>query len=456
MTARKVEKQKRRKSIVREDRSQYGSAGAVPIPLFRRLFSEHGNTKKFKFIDLFCGIGGFHLALEELGGKCVLACDIDESCRKVYKDNFKLEPVEDITKLNESDVPPHDVLCAGFPCQAFSKAGARRGFEDTRGTLFFHVARIIKKHKPKFLILENVRNLVSHDNGNTWKTIAKTLSDLGYVFQDPPIIFSPHLIGVPQFRERVVILAQRKDLPDNEGIYFSKDMLKPAKCDITTVLHRKNEGIDLSQYHLSKEEILVIEVWNDFIKGIEGALPGFPIWADEFKGEYDHSGLPGWKRNFLRKNREFYRQNKLFIDRWLRENNNLDDLAPSRRKFEWQAQDSGRDLWKLIIQFRPSGVRVKRPTYFPGLVAITQTSIVGPERRRLTPREVARLQSIRDSFRFPVNERDVYRQMGNCVNVNVIRFFAARLLNIHRPEFDKFLNPDFQSVFAGAMELCAT
>lgn len=410
---------------------------------FCRIDDEDIPMKKYKFIDLFCGIGGFHLALEKLGCECVFACDIDESCRKVYFNNFKLEPAADITEVNEKkDVKPHDILCAGFPCQAFSKAGARRGFEDTRGTLFFHVARIIKEHKPKFLILENVRNLVSHDDGNTWLTIAKTLDELGYVFQNPPIIFSPHLIGVPQFRERVIILAQRKDLPYNEGVFFSNDLLEEAKCEISSILHKKSEKVNLAPYKLSKEETLIVNVWNDFIKGIKGPLPGFPVWADEFKGRGDYSNLPGWKQNFIKKNRNLYAQNKSFIDKWLKDNNNLEDLAPSRRKFEWQAQDSKRNLWDLIIQFRPSGIRVKKPTYFPSLVAITQTSIVGPEKRTLTPREVARLQSIPDSFRFPVGDKDIYRQMGNCVNVDVIRFFASRLLNIPYGKYSRLVKEE--------------
>lgn len=410
---------------------------------FCRIDEEVNRMKKFKFIDLFCGIGGFHLALEKLGGECVFACDIDASCRKVYSANFKIKPAEDITLVDEEKgVPPHDILCAGFPCQAFSKAGARKGFEDTRGTLFFHIARIINHHKPKYLMLENVRNLVSHDEGNTWRTIAKNLKELGYVFQDPPIIFSPHLIGVPQFRERVIILAQRKELPYNAGGFFSPDELEPAECDITSILHKKSEKVNLAPYKLSKEETLIVNVWNDFIKGIKGPLPGFPVWADEFRGHYNYSHLPGWKQNFLKKNRELYENNKEFIDKWLKENNNLEDLAPSRRKFEWQAQGSKRNLWDLIIQFRPSGVRVKKPTYFPSLVAITQTSIVGPEKRILTPREVARLQSIHDSFKFPVPDKDIYRQMGNCVNVDVIRFFASRLLNIPYGRYSKLVKEE--------------
>ncbi|MBU0534108.1 MAG: DNA cytosine methyltransferase [Candidatus Omnitrophica bacterium] len=385
--------------------------------------------RKFKFIDLFCGVGGFHLALSSLGGECVFACDIDDSCRAVYKDNFGMEPYGDITKINERDIPGHDVLCAGFPCQSFSKAGDRLGLDDTRGTLFLDIVRIIKECRPSYLILENVRNLIGHDKGNTWRVISDNLNHLGYSFQNPPIIFSPHLLGIPQFRERVIILAQRKDLPPNSGIYF-KGLSRSVSCNIEDILHKKGENVNLAPYALSKDEIKLIDTWNEFAQGIKGPLPGFPIWADEFKGEYDYSDLPKWKQEFLRKNREFYIRNKNFIDRWLKKHHNLQNIKPSRRSFEWQAQDSERDLWKLIIQIRPSGIRVKRPTYFPGLVAITQTSIVGKLRRRLTPREVARLQSFPDDFRFNVNEKTIYKQMGNSINVEVIKFFASRLLKI--------------------------
>ena len=116
----------------------------------------------FTFIDLFCGIGGFHQAMMSLGGKCVFASDIDEDCRKTYEANYGLKPVGDITKIDAKDIPAHDVLCAGFPCQAFSKAGKRLGFEDeTKGTLFFDICRILDYHKPKYALLENVRNLAS-------------------------------------------------------------------------------------------------------------------------------------------------------------------------------------------------------------------------------------------------------------------------------------------------------
>ena len=124
--------------------------------------------ESFKFIDLFCGIGGFHQAMASLGGECVFASDIDEHCQKTYYRNYGIMPVGDITQVDAADIPPHDVLCGGFPCQAFSIAGKRLGFADpTKGTLFFDILRIAKYHKPKYLLLENVRNLASHDSGNT-------------------------------------------------------------------------------------------------------------------------------------------------------------------------------------------------------------------------------------------------------------------------------------------------
>lgn len=149
--------------------------------------------KNFKFVDLFCGIGGFHQAMTILGGECVFASDIDTECQKIYKQNYNIDVFGDITKVKEEDIPSFNVLCAGFPCQAFSKGGKRLGFNDpTRGTLFFDVIRIARHHRPEYMLLENVKNLASHDNGNTWKVIYNTIQDLGYNVASEPVIFSPH------------------------------------------------------------------------------------------------------------------------------------------------------------------------------------------------------------------------------------------------------------------------
>lgn len=382
--------------------------------------------EQFTFIDLFAGIGGFHIALEKLGGKCVFASEIDEKAQEVYEKNFNLRPKGDITKIDEKDIPSHDVLCAGFPCQPFSHAGFQKGMGETRGTLFFDIMRIVKHHKPKYLILENVQNLVKHDNGNTWRVISENLKEAGYIIPDEPIIVSPHQLGIPQHRKRVVILAQRKDLPKIKEVY--PEEIHNGETTIDEILVNEEDIKNIHNYKLNDEQIKIVNIWDEFTKKIKGKLPGFPVWADEFGKDYDYSKLPKWKQNFIIKNRQLYEDNKEFIDSWLNKHNHLQDLAPSRRKFEWQAGNSERDLWKLIFQFRPSGLRVKVGNHFPALVAITQTSILGKRKRKLTPRETARLQSFPDNFKLHPVDSVAYKQLGNAVNVEVIKFLAEKIL----------------------------
>lgn len=167
---------------------------------------------KFTFIDLFAGIGGMRIAFQNLGGKCVFSSEWDRYAQITYENNFGELPFGDITKINEKDIPEHDILVAGFPCQAFSIAGRRGGFEDTRGTLFFDVARILKEKQPKAFFLENVKGLVNHDRGKTLKVILNTLrEDLDYYVPDPQIVNAKDF-GVPQNRERIFIVGFRKDM----------------------------------------------------------------------------------------------------------------------------------------------------------------------------------------------------------------------------------------------------
>ncbi len=192
------------------------SSKAASDALQYMLFNFLNNTPfpgpskpKFTFIDLFAGIGGFRLAMQSLGGKCVFTSEWDEQAKKTYEMNFGEVPFGDITKEDTKRFIPDnfDVLCAGFPCQAFSIAGKRGGFEDTRGTLFFDVAEIIKRKQPKAFFLENVKGLFNHDKGKTNITILNVLrKDLGYIFHDPQIINAKDF-GVPQNRERVFMLA---------------------------------------------------------------------------------------------------------------------------------------------------------------------------------------------------------------------------------------------------------
>ncbi len=168
------------------------------------------NKKTFSFIDLFAGIGGFRLALQDFGGTCVFSSEWDGSSQDTYLKNFSELPHGDITKIKEKEIPEHDILCAGFPCQAFSISGKRLGFKDVRGTLFFDVARIAKHHKPDVLFLENVKNFARHNNGETLKAILNVLEDIGYkVFYQ---ILKSSDYGLPQARERVYFVAFKKDL----------------------------------------------------------------------------------------------------------------------------------------------------------------------------------------------------------------------------------------------------
>lgn len=385
----------------------------------------------FKYIDLFCGIGGFHQAMSALGGECVFACDIDADCRKTYEANYGIRPAGDITKIKAEEIPTHDVLCAGFPCQAFSKAGKRLGFEDeTKGTLFFDVCRMLAYHKPKYALLENVRNLASHDHGNTWRVIYESLKSLGYNVLRDPVIFSPHYLGIPQHRERVYIMCVRKDIGEIHPFVYDKKRM--PECSIDDILLDDSEIKNIADYHISKDLEELIDLWNEFLQNIKvDKLPGFPVWSDrlcELNPREDLSQYPRWKQNFILKNNALYVGNRVFIDEWLKKARRSPMFFGAKAKLEWQAgQTDCPDIWKQIFQMRPSGIRVKVNSYFPALVAIVQTSIVGSRKRFLTPRECARLQSFPDNFVSDEKPSQAYKQFGNAVNVKVIELFARHM-----------------------------
>jgi DNA (cytosine-5)-methyltransferase 1 len=192
-----------------------------------------------KFIDLFAGIGGFHQALVQVGGcQCVYASDIDRYARQTYEANYGILPDGDITKVDAADIPAHDVLCGGFPCQAFSISGNQLGFEDARGTLFAEIVRIAKHHQPKMLFLENVWNLKNHDHGNTFKVICSALDEAGYVVYSKVLNASEY--GVPQPRKRIYMICLRKDLnlapfrfpePTNEDVALEDILIRDGSAD---------------------------------------------------------------------------------------------------------------------------------------------------------------------------------------------------------------------------------
>lgn len=431
------------------------------------------SVSKFKFVDLFAGVGGFHHALSapDFGGKCVMAVEFDDACQTVYRSTWpemgdslrgdirSLTQNEDGTDRDLEElaalVPDHDVLCAGFPCQPFSKSGAQLGVLDsTRGTLFFDIAKIIEAKKPRFLVLENVRNLAGPRHATTWATIIETLRSLGYRVSDQPVVFSPHLLppslnGRPQSRDRVFILATL--VGDGESLEQEPLIQRspvgnwdPNSWNVEDFLLDDSDISNVKDYALRAEEVAWLEAWQAFVQGIPtDDLPGFPIWVDAFVARpVIPPGTPDWKADFLRKNSEFYRKHRTFIRSWLRRSwitgsaYRVADFPASRRKFEWQARAAqpkraDRDLWQLTIHLRPSGIRVKPATYLPALVAITQTSIIGSRRRRITPVEAGRMQGFPDNVFVDagVDDSTAYKQAGNAVNVGAVQHVARALFS---------------------------
>lgn len=403
---------------------------------------------QFKFIDLFSGIGGFHQAMARLGGECVFASEIDSFCNAVYEKNYGINSDINIRDVDEKkDIPEHDVLCAGFPCQAFSKAGKQEGLEDKiRGTLFFEIARILKYHHTKYIVLENVRNLVSHDHGNTWRIMRKVLVECGYRLTERPLIVSPHQFGIPQLRERVIILGKYE--PERVDIPLDIHLDPPMKKEENCVFDVLEKGKVDDKYYISKYEEMILTAWDEFYQGINKKIIGFPIWSEFFKYEKAPKEFPDWKQGFVNKNISLYQENKEFIDGWLRKYNNLKDFAPTHRKMEWQCGTTIDTVWEGIIQLRPSGVRIKSPTCFPALVAMVQIPIIGRYRRRLTVEEAGRLQSFPDPVRnieqavlkektshtdffiCDENDQQAYKQFGNSVNVEVIQRCAGKLFEL--------------------------
>lgn len=377
----------------------------------------------FKFIDLFAGIGGFRIAMQNLGGKCVFTSEWDKEAQKTYAMNFGEVPFGDITNNRiKNQIPKHfDVLCAGFPCQPFSKGGFQNGFKDTRGTLFFDICEIIEKHQPKYLFLENVSNLVTHDNGNTYKVILNSLDELGYYFPSQPLIISPDKFGVPVLRPRIYIPCVRKDIAKgNEK--FINELNVYLEYEYSDVLDSIDNIIDLNYKNdLTEYEERILQMWNDFYQGIDLKVIGFPIWTEYFKYQGDYNEFPTWKAKFVEKNVELYKRNKKFINKWMKCYDNLEWCIQTHRKMEWQAGSDYKSIYDCLIQFRPSGIRVKRPDKFSTLVAMNHQQIIGKLKRKITIEESKLLQSFPIEYKLSNVSSIALKQLGNSVNVNVIQ-----------------------------------
>lgn len=372
----------------------------------------------YKFIDLCCGIGGFHQALEK--HECVLACDIDEKCRESYILNYNIIPEKNLSDLIIKDIPKFDILCAGFPCQPFSKAGNQEGFKDSRGNVFFDICKIIDHHKPNFIILENVRNLVSHDKCRTFKIIIETLENLNYNVKY--IILNTLFFSVPQHRERIIIMCKRKDL--GEINVFPK--FKKQITSINEIIDHENKSNDLSdKLNITKG------IWNEFLiilKENNITTPKFPLWTDTWDSKVSDEFYIKYS-NIIDKNKKFYSDNLKILERWLLKSRENNLWKGAVRKLEWQTGTDSGTLDETLWSSRGSGIRAKKLDYSPTLVAMeSMIPIYGPYSRHLTPRECARLMSFPESFILNKDPKVNYKQFGNAINVKMLSWCISFLI----------------------------
>ena len=363
----KGEKQKKVEDVSIVEESSAAIQGYLFHDLFQAPFQAPMHPK-FTFIDLFAGIGGFRMAFQNLGGKCVFSSEWDEQAKKTYYANYGDVPFGDITKESTKDKIPKgfDILCAGFPCQAFSLAGKRLGFEETRGTLFFDVAEILRRYQPKAFFLENVKGLVIHDKGKTFKTILNTLDEVGYIVPNPEIVNAMYF-GVPQHRERIYIVGFRKDLAikKEEFSYPIQEKITKKWIDV------REENPVPAKYYLSTTYIETLKRHKARHEA-KGHGFGYDIIPDDGIAHAIVVGGMG-------------RECNLVID--FRQK----DLTPTTR-IKGEVNKQG---W-----------------------------------RKMTPREWARLQGYPDNFKIVVADSSAYKQFGNSVAVPAIQATANQLLKV--------------------------
>jgi DNA (cytosine-5)-methyltransferase 1 len=428
-----------------------------------------------RFIDLFAGLGGFHLALDDLGHDCVFASEIDQGLRDLYKRNFHMECKGDIRDIKAEEIPDHEILCAGFPCQPFSKAGPQDGLDHPElGDLYLQILKVIRLRKPKYLILENVPNLERHGNGNTWKVIKGVLEREKYNVEVFKV--SPDDFGIPQIRNRIYIVGSKDPIEVAKRLNLGR---KPTSFELKPFLNVKPfDARPIPEYLRQR-----LAIWQEFLDLLpkDAKIP-HPVWAMEFGATYPYQRttpsqmstfnlrryrgsfgrelsegrsrtmanrllpshakrkqrhFPKWKVQFISKNRSFYKEHKSLLKDWLQK---VEKLPPSFQKFEWNvhAEDPKREdrrLNQYVIQARPSGIRVKRPTTAPSLVAMnaTQVPMIMWEERFMTPTEGKLLQSMEKLRYLPESDSKAYRALGNAVNVRVARRVALALVGKASP-----------------------
>jgi DNA (cytosine-5)-methyltransferase 1 len=427
-----------------------------------------------KYVDLFSGLGAFSYALDLLGHECVAALDIDKTLANIYRQNFPTHRniiCSDIKQAHHT-LPPHDILCAGFPCQPFSKSGKQKGLMDEgRGDLVDSVISIAEKNLPEYIFLENVANLSEHNSGVTWLYIKDALERLGYevrwtkhVKKGGYGMLNPRDFGFPQNRERFFSVCRRGFLPAN---------VFPVRLSTTTDIKDQllansllldDEVVDS---RITAKEIVCITNWQTIVNSLPNKaydLPPFPIWLEEIDAEYpfnfttpfaellktdqkDHEVdnnlsplppyaqvkqivFPRWKRRFIQQNREWFDTFRHLIPR--KAVDQLRELPFTYRKFEWNDKGGSDNLWDHCLQFRPSGLRVSNSSYIPTIVSINkqQLPIYGPIRRRLVFREVKRCFGFPDSFTLPTQSTASVSALGNTIHTSMLKILIDHVLSI--------------------------
>lgn len=413
--------------------------------------------KGFRFIDLFAGLGGFHTGLSRLGGKCVFAAELDVNLRNLYLKNYGIMPEGDIRAVDENHVPDHEVLCAGFPCQPFSKAGKKKGAEcPESGKLIDDVLRIIRKKRPLYVMLENVPDILKVQGGLFWEYIENSLINEGYIVQYR--VYTPQDFGIPQKRKRIFVVATKHD-----NMCFNWPQPSKIPLSVSAIIEKKPSKV--RKLETSKEEAL--ELWSEFIKTTKeystlpilapefGATYPFnisisdPSFARQFKGAFGKDMsfvedindiiecLPRYAKENVGKvssrlaeaiqaSREIYIRHRDFLDTWKL---HLQVFPLSWQKLEWQGDRNGLDIWDHLIQFRASGIRIIRTTSAPSLVAMstTQTPIIGSLKRYMSIREAAALQSLDKLEYLPETDSKAYKALGNAVNAHIIHEIGQKL-----------------------------
>lgn len=425
-----------------------------------RALRESPAQSNYKFVDLFAGLGGFHVGLTNAGHECVFACELQDDLRQLYERNFGILPAGDIRKVNAIDIPQHDVLCAGFPCQPFSLAGKKKGAAcPSSGKLIDDVFRIVSHHHPKYVMLENVPNVLTIANGTFWEHITSRFSELGYEVQFR--IYSPMEFGIPQQRLRLFVVASKRGWlrkfqwpePKADHIKPLWEFLRPTAMDAKPLEPQKLKVLEKWEElicrieEFSSKTILASEFGADY--PLDGLEPGKP-WR-KFKGSFgddltnyksreeaiaalphyastnEHGSVPQWMRSSIIYSRELYKTDMKFFDAW---KVGMRQFRNSWQKLEWRGDRNAKSIWKQTIQFRASGIRTLKPETAPSLIAMTttQTPIVGAVKRYLGIREAAALQALDGLSEFPQSQAAAFKALGNAVNAHIVNKIAVALL----------------------------